>query len=120
LNNIFQSVQDQIIQLTNQIIEAARANGFTGDYEGLKGDLDAIVASTLNNVNDTLDVVCPAYPFDMPDKPVQQIVWETVQVPIPHWIPALTPWEKVRMLREEVGMLRDQLHQCAIEVYESG
>jgi len=43
----------------------------------------------------------------MPDKPVQQIVWETVQVPIPHWVPALTPWEKVRMLREEVGMLRD-------------
>ena len=106
--------------MTNQIIAAAKANGFVGDYEGLKGDLDTIVATTINQVNDTLDVVCPAYPFEAPDKPVQQLIWEEVQVPIPHWVPKLTPWEKARMLKSEVMLLRDQLHQCAASVYESG
>jgi hypothetical protein len=86
----------------------------------LKGDLDAIVVTSINNINDTLDVACPAYPFEEPTKPVKQIVWEQVTVPIPHWVPHLTPWEKTRMLRTEVGLLRDQLYQCGVETYKSG
>jgi len=114
------TIQNHIVDLTNQIIAAAKANGFIGNYEGLTGDLNAIVAETLEKVNNTLDVVCPAYPFETAEEPVKQYVFENVVVPIPHWVPKITPWEKARMLKTEVRLLRDQLHQCAVSVYESG
>jgi hypothetical protein len=81
----------------------------------LKGDLDAIVSTSINNINDILDVACPAYPFDDPRSALvggpDSLQWiEVIEVPVPHFVPELTPWEKTRMLRTEVGLLRDQLY----------
>jgi hypothetical protein len=83
----------------------------------LKGNLDAIVSTSINNINDILDVACPAYPFE-DFKPNACTGCNGGGLPpIPHLVPELTPWEKTRMLRTEVGLLRDQLYQCGVETY---
>jgi hypothetical protein len=86
----------------------------------LKGDIDAIVSVSIEKVNQGLEKMCPLYPIPQPTKPTVTIINETVKKPVPHWVPALTPWEKIRLLRTEIGVLRQQLHQCGVTAYTDG